>query len=90
MQSKCLLTAKRDESLRKGSMGVTGLEHPHENSTDTPLSHENGAKSGVPVRNDPILAALAEAWPTLPEPIRAAVRALVLNSASTWQSPVLC
>ena len=69
--------AKRDDSILIRVMGTTGFEHPHQNSTDPPLSHENGAKSGVLVLNDHVLVALVEAWPTLPEPIKAAVRALV-------------
>jgi hypothetical protein len=36
--------------------------------------------------DDPELAALVAEWPTLPEPIRAAIRALVGSVSQRWES----
>ena len=33
-----------------------------------------------PIEGDPVLAALVEAWPTLPEPVRAGILAMVQAS----------
>jgi hypothetical protein len=57
-----------------------------ESNGKTDTSQAGGAESGAPgVSNpitDPDLAALAEAWARLPEPIRAAIRSL-LRAAGT-------
>ena len=58
-------------------IGATGLERPHDSSqeTDNPLS--GGADSGALPSLDPRLVALIDAWPRLPEPIRAGIAAML-------------
>jgi hypothetical protein len=62
-------------------VGGTGLEHPSKSSGFRGFLPEGGAKSGaVGVRiaiSDPDLAAVVEAWPTLPEAVRRQVVGLV-------------
>jgi hypothetical protein len=58
-----------------------GIE-PHADSPGNSINPApGGAKSGAPSPEnaaiDPALAALIEAWPTLPEPIRAGILAMV-------------
>ena len=64
-------------------MGIEPGSNSPENPTD---STEGGAKSGAlaspPLAMDLALAALIDAWPTLPEPIRRAVLALIGSASS--------
>ncbi len=63
----------------------TGIELPPENAEKTPVGAESGAQSGavgareavlaVPV--DPNLAAVVDAWPTLPEAIKVGILAMI-------------
>jgi hypothetical protein len=59
-------------------MGIEPTQCSPEDSANTAAG---GAKSGALALEkptiDPALAAIFDAWPTLPEPIRAAIRALV-------------
>jgi hypothetical protein len=61
--------------------GGRGIRTHHESPQETALLQENYAKNGALPLNDPVLVALVEAWPTLPEAIKAAVRALVESVA---------
>jgi hypothetical protein len=70
-------------------MGDEGLEQPSDSSGKSADSQTGGAESGAvdapnanmagstTVPTDPVLARLVEAWPELPEHIRAAIAALV-------------
>jgi hypothetical protein len=53
---------------------AAGIEQPQENSGNTAITHESGAQSGaLGARVAPLdadLAAVVDAWPTLPEAIR--------------------
>jgi len=74
---------KRDPATQcEVKVGDTGLEHPPLALSKTPISGEGGAKSGArhaPKQlSDPGLAMIMESWPSLPEHIRAAMKALVL------------
>jgi len=65
-------------------MAGTGFDSPPENAGNLMGSTESGAESGAlgareaPI--DPELAAVVDAWPALPDAIKAAILAL-LNSA---------
>ena len=61
-------------------MGDTGFEQPPKSSTKTHFLDQGGAKSGAIAEIDPDLAALVAAWPTLPEPIRRAMLALIAST----------
>ena len=62
-------------------VGDTGLEQPPVFSKETAISSRGGAESGAPPADlpasDPDLRLVVEAWPTLPEPMRAAILAIV-------------
>ena len=68
-------------------MGVEGLEPSAKPPTKLQPLPGRGAKAGAlattPPPLDPELAALVVAWPTLPDPIRRAVLALVGVAGST-------
>jgi len=64
-----------------GLSGVGGIRTPREIPGNTALPEQGGAESGALTIADAELARLVAAWPTLPEPIRRAVLALV-NSAT--------
>ena len=59
----------------------TGLEHPANSSGNGGVADESGAESGaLDAENgpkDPQLTAIIDAWPTLPEPIKAGVLAII-------------
>jgi hypothetical protein len=63
-----------------GSWG-TRTRTPLENAGETGVPQESGAESGAPFDDSapvyPDLAFVVNAWPTLPEAVRAAVVALV-------------
>ena len=66
-------------------MAGTGLEPPLSNTGETSIPSESGAESGAlgaqkPAFDafaDPELARLIEAWPTLPDAIKAGILAMV-------------
>ena len=66
-------------------MGGTGREPPVKLSEKTPIASTGGAESGALQDEteavDPDLAAIAEAWPMLPEAIRAGIMAMVRTAA---------
>lgn len=63
------------------AMGRVGLEHPRLTPPKTPILQtpraESGALDSRKSSPDPDLARVVEAWPELPEHIRAAIKALV-------------
>jgi len=67
-----------------GKVGGEGLEPLAESSGNTPISAENSANCSAPCARsgpiDPRLAAIVEAWPTLPEGVRAKLGALVAEA----------
>ncbi len=62
-------------------MGDTSLLRSANSRADTPFPQQSGAESGAfDAENgieEPRLAAVVEAWPTLPESIKAAILAMV-------------
>lgn len=60
-------------------MTLSGAEHPAKCLEKPHLSGVGGAESGALAQKalDPDLSRILAAWPTLPEPIRRAVLALV-------------
>jgi hypothetical protein len=60
-------------------MGVTGTEHPHENSRDTPASDQSGANSGALSQDDPILTVLMKEWPRLSQEVKEALYLILKN-----------
>ena len=66
-------------------MGATGFEHPAENSGKTRVLAHSGAESGaLSVRDgvglssdDPDLRAVVEAWPNLPDTVKAGILAMI-------------
>jgi len=67
------------------SSGEEGIRTLPETPARTALSIDCGAESGAPDTQkrpiDHILAKIIDAWPTLPEPIRTAILALVGTAA---------
>ena len=69
-------------------MGKRGLEHTPNSPKNTHNPELGGAESGADCTNpltpgaDSNLARLIEAWPTLPEPIRAGIVAMIDASAA--------
>ena len=64
-------------------MGLEGPELPLETRGKTAISEQGGAESGALPPHDPRLARLVEAWPDLPEAIRAGIAAMVGASDPT-------
>ncbi len=62
-------------------MGRAGFEHTPLTTPKTPISEntrtESGTVDGETQQNDPDLALLIEAWPTLPERIKQQIKTLV-------------
>ena len=62
-----------------------GIEHPMNSTEKMAVSAISGAKFGAlntqKLPSDHILARIIDAWPTLPEPIRMAILALVGTAA---------
>jgi hypothetical protein len=58
-----------------------GIESPSNSLDNTAFSVERGAESGAPATQlrpiDPDLVCIVAAWPTLPEPIKTGILALV-------------
>lgn len=74
---------QRGPGFLRGPVAVPprGLEPLANPAGKTQIPHQGGAKPGAPEAEttavDPDLAAVIEAWPQLPEPIRRAVLTLV-------------
>src|SRR5262249_19739209 len=69
--------------------GGAGNRTSREIPSETIHLEGGGAESGAPATTDPDLAVLIAAWLNLPEPIRAAIRALVGRAArSSCPCPV--
>ena len=60
-------------------MTLSGAEHPEKVPGKPHIRPTGGAESGAPaaLALDPDLSRVVAAWPTLPDHIRAAIRALV-------------
>ena len=62
-------------------MAGAGIEHPPQNGANSSAAGQSGAECGAlaapKATLDPQLAAVVEAWPTLPEPIKAGILAMV-------------
>ena len=62
-------------------MAGMGFEHPAFSSGKTGVAAESGAESGAlyarEAQNDPPLRAIIDAWPGLPEAIKAGILAMV-------------
>lgn len=62
-------------------MGDEGLESNPKSSRNDRVGNQGGAESGAlgarEAPLDPQLAAVARAWPTLPEPIKAGILAMI-------------
>jgi hypothetical protein len=60
---------------------AAGIELSHESTGKTANSETGGAESGAlgaqETLNDPDLAAVVDAWPTLPQPIKAGILAMI-------------
>ena len=71
------------------SVGLRGLELPHENTGKTGVSDQSGTESGAlgaqEAPLDPELAAVVDAWPALPEAIKAGILAMVETTAGAKQ-----
>jgi hypothetical protein len=70
----------RTGDVQLGNAAVTGsipLQARSYRSSSTLLSAQLSAAPQQPVSNDPGLARVIDAWPALPDPIKAAVLALV-------------
>ena len=69
------------DDLPDSQVGDTGLERFGFSAGNIPISGDGGAESGaVGARNAPVevdLAQVTEAWPTLPEAVRASILAMV-------------
>jgi hypothetical protein len=74
------LAAHRDFSQQAGMAG-TGFEAPLENTGNSSGSDQSGAESGAlgarEAPLDPELAVVVDAWPALPDAIKAGILALV-------------
>ncbi len=57
-------------------MTPTGFEHPPENVEKTVVSKASGAKSGA-LSTDCGLDLLIDAWPTLPDAMKAGILAMI-------------
>ena len=68
---------KRLVSRTVAKDGQGGTRTTCEFAGETTLSDRGGAESGALLTLAPELAALVAAWPTLPDPIKSAIRALV-------------
>ena len=67
-------------------MGDDGIEHPIETSGNSPIPHQSGAESGAVRAGDAWadrrFAKIADAWPSLPDALKAAILAIIASSAS--------
>ena len=56
-----------------------------EPTTKTPenptLPHQGGAENGALISIDPALASIIDAWPKLPEPLRAGILAMIRTAS---------
>ncbi len=59
-------------------MGIEPTQYIRQNSANpAPRGAKSGAVTPTVPDTDPLLAALIDAWPTLPEPIQAGIIAMV-------------
>jgi hypothetical protein len=67
--------------MQKHLVTPTGFEHPPQNTGETAISEIGGAKSGAFSPDfeqiDPDLQSILDAWPTLPEAVRAGILAMI-------------
>lgn len=67
-------------------MTPTGFEPPDDSPEKTPVSESGGAQSGAPAAQSTVqdrdLQQLIDAWPTLPEAVRAGIAAMVKAAAA--------
>ena len=79
------LTPKLTKGSENGGEGARTLGLPVETPGKTAIRAVGGTESGtVPAHGpvDPVLATVVDAWPTLPEAIRAAILAIVRQAAA--------
>ena len=79
--SPALAKLQRLGALNRHQSGSDPMGEPSESTTKTALLAQGGAKSGAPAL-EPDLAAIVAAWSHLPEPIKAAIRALIASASS--------
>jgi hypothetical protein len=66
---------------RRAKVGGTGVELPQENTGNTEIRNQSGAESGAlgarEAPLDPDLLAVVDAWPALPESVKAGILAMI-------------
>lgn len=74
-------------------MAGTGFEHPRRTPENMRVSEQSGAECGAldarDVEIDPDLATVAEAWPRLPETIKAGILAMVRTTDNSTKRAVV-
>ncbi len=65
-----------------GKVEAAGIEPPPQTAGHIAIAVESGTESGAQeALNDSDLAVVVEAWPTLPEPIKAGILAMIGKAA---------